>query len=54
MPMLKAQALLTEGNRLFREGRWEAARQQFQSAVQEQPDLAEAHYNLGLAMEQDG
>lgn len=50
----QVQALLTEGNRLFREGRWEAARQQFQEAVHAQPDLAEAHYNLGLAMNRMG
>jgi len=50
----QVQALLTEGNRLFREGQWEGARQQFQAAVQAQPDLAEAHYNLGLAMNQMG
>ena len=40
--------LFTEGNRLFREGQWEAARKQFQSAVERQPDLAEAHYNIAL------
>ena len=50
----RAQAFLTEGNRLFREGRWEGARQQFQAAVQAQPDLAEAHYNLALAMNHMG
>jgi Tfp pilus assembly protein PilF len=50
----QVQTFLTEGNRLFREGRWEAARQQFQAAVQEQPDLAEAHYNLALAMDHLG
>ena len=44
----------TEGSRLFREGQWEAARQQFQSAVQQQPDLAEAHYNLALSMDRMG
>ena len=48
------QAFFTEGNRLFREGRWGGARQQFQAAVQAQPDLAEAHYNLGLAMDHMG
>jgi len=46
--------LLSEGNRLFREGRWEGARQQFQAAVDAQPDLAEAHYNLALAMNHMG
>ncbi|MDH5427812.1 MAG: tetratricopeptide repeat protein [Nitrospirota bacterium] len=50
----QVQTYLTEGNRLFREGRWEGARQQFQAAVQEQPDLAEAHYNLALAMDHMG
>jgi Tfp pilus assembly protein PilF len=50
----QVQTFLTEGNRLFREGRWEGARQQFQAAVQEQPDLAEAHYNLALAMDHLG
>ena len=50
----QVQALLTEGNRLFREGRWEEARQQYQEAVQVQPDLAEAHYNLGVAMNKMG
>ncbi len=47
----QVQTYLTEGNRLFREGRWEGARQQFQAAVNAQPDLAEAHYNLALAMD---
>ncbi len=46
--------LFTEGNRLFGEGRWEGARQQFQSAVQHQADLAEAHYNLALSMDRMG
>ncbi len=46
----QVQTFLTEGNRLFREGRWEGARQQFQSAVQAEPKLAEAHYNLALCM----
>ncbi len=46
--------LFTEGNRLFREGQWEAARQQFQTAVQKQADLAEAHYNLALSMDKMG
>ncbi len=52
--MTQVQKFLTEGNRLFREGRWGGARQQFQSAIQAQPDLAEAHYNLALAMDHMG
>ena len=51
---VQVQAYLTEGNRLFREGRWEGARQQFHAAVQAQDDLAEAHYNLALAMDHMG
>ena len=50
----QVQTYLTEGNRLFREGRWGGARQQFQAAIEEQPDLAEAHYNLALAMDHMG
>lgn len=50
----QVQTYITEGNRLFREGRWGGARQQFQAAVQAQPDLAEAHYNLALAMDHMG
>jgi len=50
----QVQTFFTEGNRLYREGRWEGARQQFQAAVQAQPDLAEAHYNLALAMDHMG
>jgi Flp pilus assembly protein TadD len=55
-PNLDAQVLqvFTEGNRSFSEGRWEAARQQFQSAVEQQADLAEAHYNLALSMDRMG
>jgi len=51
---VQVQGFLTEGNRLFREGRWEGARQQFESAVRAEPDLAEAHYNLALAMDHMG
>lgn len=50
----EVQAMFMEGSRLFKEGRWEAARQQFQSAVQQQPNLAEAHYNLALSMDRMG
>jgi Tfp pilus assembly protein PilF len=55
-PNVDSQVLLlfTEGTRFFREGRWEAARQQFQSAVQQQTELAEAHYNLALSMDRMG
>lgn len=45
---------MTEGKRFFDTGQWEAARQQFQLAVEQQADLAEAHYNLGLSMDKMG
>ena len=50
----QVQAFFTEGKRLFHAGRWGGARQQYEQAVQAQPDLAEAHYNLGLAMNHMG
>lgn len=55
-PTVNAEVLqlFTEGTQRFQEGRWEAAREQFQSAVQHQPDLAEAHYNLALSLERLG
>jgi hypothetical protein len=46
--------LFNEGNRLFLEGRWQGAQEQFKSAVQQQADLAEAHYNLALSMDRMG
>lgn len=49
-----ARTMLLEGNQLFGEGRWEAARRQFQSAIDQQSDLAEAHYNLALSLERLG
>ncbi len=52
--MTQVQTFLAEGNRLFREGRWGGAREQFHAAVQAQPDLAEAHYNLALTMDKMG
>ena len=48
------RAMFTEGNRLFKQGQWEGARQQFQSAIEQQPKLAEAHYNLALSMDRMG
>jgi tetratricopeptide (TPR) repeat protein len=41
--------LLAEGNRLYNTREWEAAREQYELAVKAQPDLPEAHYNLGMA-----
>lgn len=50
----QAVLALDEGNRLFQAGRYEAARQQYAEAAQFQSDLAEAHYNLGLALQYTG
>ena len=49
-----AVAALNEGNKLFAEGRWGAAKTSYEQAIQAQPDLAEAHYNLGLVYERLG
>jgi len=48
-----AQAVL-EGNRLFADHQWTAAIKQYKKAVQAQPSLAEAHYNLALTLDQQG
>ena len=48
-----AQALL-EGNRLFADHQWTAAIKKYKEAIQAQPSLAEAHYNLALTLDQQG
>ncbi|MGB0909933.1 MAG: tetratricopeptide repeat protein [Nitrospirales bacterium] len=50
----EAFSFLNRGNERFAEGRWGAAKVQFEEAVNVQPDLAEAHYNLALALERLG
>ncbi|HZS12646.1 MAG TPA: tetratricopeptide repeat protein [Nitrospirales bacterium] len=45
----EAAKLLVEGNRLYNTREWDAAREQYELAVKAQPDLPEAHYNLGMA-----
>lgn len=49
-----AAQLLLDGNRLFAEHRWTSAIMKFEEAVQAQPTLAEAHYNLGMALYKKG
>ena len=49
-----ASAAMSEGNQRFAEGRWGAAKTLYEQAIQAQPDLAEAHYNLGLVYERLG
>lgn len=49
-----AAQLILDGNRLFAEHRWTAAIGKFEEATQAQPTLAEAHYNLGMALYRKG
>ena len=46
--------LIIDGNRLFAEHRWTAAIGKYEEAIQAQPKLAEAHYNLGMALYKKG
>jgi len=46
-----AVAATEEGNRLFVAKQWESAKAQYETAIKVQPSLAEAHYNLALALE---
>jgi len=43
-----AAAAMEEGNRLFGDRQFEAAKLKYQEAIKTQPTLAEAHYNLAL------
>lgn len=49
-----AAQLILDGNRLFSEHRWTAAIGKYEEATQAQPKLAEAHYNLGMALYRKG
>ncbi len=49
-----AAQLIIDGNRLFAEHRWTAAIGKYEEAIQAQPKLAEAHYNLGMALYKKG
>ena len=46
--------VMEEGNRLFTAHQWEAAKKEYEAAIKIQPSLAEAHYNLALALGQLG
>ncbi|GJL61692.1 MAG: hypothetical protein NPIRA04_03460 [Nitrospirales bacterium] len=50
----QAAQLIVEGNQRFAEHRWTAAIGKYEEAAQVQPKLAEAHYNLGLALYRKG
>lgn len=49
-----AAQLILEGNQRFAEHRWTAAIGKYEEAIQAQPKLAEAHYNLGLTLHWKG
>jgi Flp pilus assembly protein TadD len=51
---LEAKSLFNEGTRLISEGDDVAAENAFRKAIQLAPDLAEAHANLGLLLDQQG
>ncbi len=50
----KIGSLMAEGDRLFKAGDWTGAGQAYQAAAAQQPDLAEAHYNLAVALDRQG
>ncbi len=43
-----------EGIRHYQKGHWDVAKGHFQEAINAEPDLAEPHYNLALALHQLG
>ena len=47
----KVMAAIDYGNQLFAARRYEAASQKFRDALALEPDLPEAHYNLGLTLQ---
>lgn len=49
-----AGSYMTDGARYFMVGDWLHAAQAFERAVAAQPDLAEAHYNLAVSLDQGG
>ena len=50
----EAEALLEQGLGLIQQGQLEAARGAFEQAIALDPNLAAAHYNLGLVWRQQG
>jgi Flp pilus assembly protein TadD len=45
-----ASQLNLEGIREYNRGRWEPAKKKFELAIQADPNLPEAHYNLALTL----
>ncbi len=51
---IKAAPYMKEGDRLFQAGDWAGARQAYEQAAGQQPDLAEAHYNWAVTLDRQG
>jgi Flp pilus assembly protein TadD len=47
-------AAVDTGNAFFRDGKWGQARAQYETALTIAPTLAEAHYDLALALDRLG
>ncbi|GJL51880.1 MAG: hypothetical protein NPIRA01_31070 [Nitrospirales bacterium] len=45
---------MNEGNRFFNRQWWKDAEKHYRTAIKSMPSLAEAHYNLGLALTKQG
>ncbi len=50
----KAESHLNEGIEHYGMGHWDAARKYFSAGEQADPESAEAHYDLALALDQTG
>ena len=49
-----AAAALVKGNRYFAERQYGKAQEQYRAAIEAQPALAEAHYNLAVTLYKEG
>lgn len=49
-----ARSAITEGNQLFASGQWQAAKEKYEKALHAQKTVAEAHYNMALALDRMG
>ena len=49
-----ARSAISQGNELFASGRYQAAKMQYEKAIQAQKTVAEAHYNLALTLDRMG
>jgi len=50
----KAESAITEGIAHYNKSHWDVAEQQFREAVKADPQSAEAHYDLALALDKVG